>query len=62
MRERIGMSALRTIKLVHTAAWALFAGCIVALPVVAWSGNFRAALTLIAVVLVWFLWRSREAG
>jgi hypothetical protein len=56
------MSALRTIKLVHTAAWALFAGCIVALPVVAWSGNFRAALTLIAVVLVWFLWRSREAG
>lgn len=48
----MGVSALRAIKLVHTVVWALFAGCILALPVVAWSGHFRAALVLIAVVLV----------
>src|SRR6478736_8009 len=45
-------SALRTVKIVHTLVWALFAGCIVALPIVAWSGNFLAASILIAVVMV----------
>jgi hypothetical protein len=48
----MGMSALRTIKVVHTLVWALFAGCIVALPWVAWAGNFKAALVLIGVVLI----------
>jgi hypothetical protein len=43
-------AALRVVKVVHTLAWALFAGCIVALPVVAWQGDFAAAAVLIAVV------------
>lgn len=45
-------AALRVVKLVHTLAWVLFAGCIVALPIVAWQRNFLAAAVLIAVVLV----------
>ncbi len=44
--------ALRAVKLVHTLAWALFAGCIVALPVAAYLRNFRLAALLIAIVLV----------
>jgi len=45
-------AALRRVKVVHTIAWAFFAGCIVALPAAAWRGDFRAALVLIAIVLV----------
>jgi|SRR5687767_1530152 hypothetical protein len=45
-------AALRAVKIVHTVAWALFAGCIVALPIAAWQRNFLAAGILIAVVLV----------
>ena len=45
-------AALRVVKLVHTLAWILFAGCIVVLPIVAWQRNFLAAAVLIAVVLV----------
>ena len=41
---------LRTVKLAHTLVWALFAGCIVALPIVAWRGHIHAALILIAIV------------
>lgn len=40
------------VKLIHTAAWALFAGCIVALPVVAWLGAFGVAAWLIGLVFV----------
>jgi hypothetical protein len=43
-------SALRAVKIVHTLAWAVFAGCIVALPWVAWRRWFQAAAILIAVV------------
>ena len=45
-------AALRAVKVLHTLAWALFAGCIVALPVVAWQRDFVAAAVLIAVVSV----------
>lgn len=45
-------AALRAVKVVHTLAWALFAGCILALPVVAWRRQFPTALLLIFVVLV----------
>lgn len=37
-------------KIVHTLAWALFAGCIIALPVAAWRKDFRTAGLLIAIV------------
>lgn len=45
-------SALRTIKLAHTIAWAFFAGCIVAIPVFAWWRAFGTAFALIGVVFV----------
>ncbi len=45
-------ASLRAIKVAHTLAWAVFAGCIVALPVFAWRGQFRVAAILIAIVCV----------
>lgn len=45
-------TALRVVKIVHTLAWALFAGCIVALPVAAYLRNFQLAALLIGIVLV----------
>jgi hypothetical protein len=42
--------ALHIVKVAHTVVWALFAGCIVALPIVVWRNNFRAAVLLIAIV------------
>jgi len=44
--------ALRAVKLLHTTVWAIFAACIVALPIVAAAGLFNIALTLIAFVSV----------
>lgn len=44
--------ALRAIRIIHTAAWALFAGCIVAIPVAAWGGHFESVVVLILIVLV----------
>jgi hypothetical protein len=42
---------LRTIKVVHTVVWALMAGCIMALPVVAVMRHFDWALWLTLVVV-----------
>ena len=50
-RQTSASAALRAVKIVHTLAWALFAGCIVILPFAAWRRNFLAAAVLIAVVL-----------
>jgi hypothetical protein len=44
--------ALVAVKVLHTIAWAFFAGCIVALPLVALAGGFRLAAWLAAAVLV----------
>jgi Na+/proline symporter len=43
---------LRRIKTVHTIAWAFFVACIGAIPVLAWTGRFHAALLLIGIVLI----------
>ena len=43
-------AALARIKLLHTAVWAFFAGCILALPVASWQGRHRLAAGLAAVV------------
>ena len=51
-RQESAPAALRAVKIVHTVAWALFAGCILVLPVAAWRKSFSAALALIAIVLV----------
>lgn len=42
---------LRAIKALHTAVWAWFAGCIVAIPLAARRGNSRAAARLAAIVM-----------
>jgi hypothetical protein len=43
---------LRAIKLLHTVVWAFFAGCVLAIPVLALRGHVRGAFVLIAVVFV----------
>lgn len=45
-------ASLRAIKIVHTMAWAFFAGCILAIPVYAWRDQFTIAIVLIAIVFV----------
>ncbi len=42
---------LIAIKLLHTIVWALLAGCIMAIPLAAFRQRFRAATTLIAIIL-----------
>ena len=39
-------------KLLHTAAWAFFATCVVAIPVMAWRREFGLVLLLVGLVLV----------
>lgn len=46
------LTRLRLVKVVHTVVWAFFAGCIFAIPVLAWRGAFSAAFVVIAVVCV----------
>ncbi len=41
---------LRTVKLVHTAAWAFFASCVVGIPFAAMSGRLGLAVVLIGLV------------
>ncbi len=45
-----GHRNLVAIRLVHTIVWAIFAGCIVAMPVMSWLGNHHAAAWLAAIV------------
>jgi hypothetical protein len=46
------MSMLRTIRLIHTIFWALFAGSIIALPIFASLGAFDWVLSLTALVSI----------
>ena len=41
---------LTAIKVVHTIVWALFAGCILAIPIASLYGDNLAALWLVAIV------------
>ncbi len=43
---------LKTIKFLHTLAWAFFAGCIFAIPIASWYREHRAAAVLAGLVLV----------
>ena len=49
---RVRSTALVAVKVAHTVAWAFFAGCILAIPVVSWLGKHSAAAWLIGIVLV----------
>lgn len=51
-KARENRRALVAVKIVHTIAWAFFAGCIVAIPVASWLGNHAAAAWLTAIVFV----------
>lgn len=44
--------ALRSIRIVHTVVWAIFAASIVAIPVFAWRGQATLAWWLIAFVAI----------
>jgi hypothetical protein len=54
MRERpsteVTSAVLKSVKAAHTIVWALFAGCILAIPVVSWRGEHRTAAWLSAIV------------
>jgi hypothetical protein len=43
---------LLAVKIVHTVVWAFFAGCILAIPVVAWRGDVGTAGVLCGIVLI----------
>ena len=45
-------SVLRVIKVSHTIAWAFFAGCILAIPIYAFQGEYTTAGVLGAIVSV----------
>jgi hypothetical protein len=45
-------AALTLVKVVHTVVWAVFAGCIIAIPVVSLLGRHGAAAWLAAAVAV----------
>lgn len=46
------VAALRSIKLLHTAVWLVFALCILAIPILGYAGRFREAAWLVCIVLV----------
>lgn len=45
-------TTLRVIKVIHTITWAVFAGCILAIPGYAWAGNIQIAAILCGVVFM----------
>lgn len=45
-------TSLRLIKIIHTIAWAFFAGCILAIPFFAWLEEFTTAFILIGIVFI----------
>lgn len=47
-----GPRRLACVKVLHTVVWALFASCIVAMPIASWCGAHAHAFALAAVVAV----------
>lgn len=45
-------SKLRAVKIVHTVVWAVFAGCIVAIPACTYLGHLRTSAELIGFVML----------
>lgn len=43
--------ALLAVKIAHTVVWAFFVACILAIPLLAWTGQLARAAILIVVVL-----------
>jgi hypothetical protein len=53
---------LKAIKAAHTMLWALFAGCILVIPLVSWRGGHRAAASIAAIVAVEVVGRALNQG
>lgn len=53
-------TALRAVKLLHTLAWAFFASCVVAIPLLTFHGRDRLARGAAAAVLVEVLILARS--
>jgi hypothetical protein len=43
---------LRFVRILHTIIWAFFAGCVAAIPFLAWAGMFSQASIFIGIVLI----------
>jgi polyferredoxin len=43
---------LLAVKLLHTAVWAFFAGCILAIPILGWKGQLLQAGVLCGIVFI----------
>jgi hypothetical protein len=43
---------LRFVRILHTIIWAFFAGCVAAIPFLAWEGMFYQASIFIGIVLI----------
>jgi hypothetical protein len=43
---------LHVVKVIHTLAWAIFTGCILAIPVLAWRGKFGSVVVLTILVFI----------
>lgn len=50
--ETTTLRTLRAVKVAHTLAWAIFAGCILFIPFAAYLRQFDTALVLIAFVML----------
>lgn len=46
------LRSLRAVKIVHTAVWAFFATCVVAIPLMAWRDELRLAALFIGLVMI----------
>jgi hypothetical protein len=63
IRTSFHQRRLRAVKLVHTAVWAFFVFCIIAIPVSGWTGAYKRAdiftgiVLLESLVLVFNRWR-----
>jgi hypothetical protein len=45
-------AALKTVKIVHTLAWAVLVGCILGIPWASWRGRHQVAAALAGIVLL----------
>lgn len=50
--ERHRARSLHLVKCLHTVAWGFFAGCVIAIPVLALGGDFRGALLAGSTVML----------
>jgi len=50
-QEPSASTKLRAVEIAHTAIWAIFAACVLAIPAASSLGHFRAAAWLAAIVL-----------